>query len=235
MTADDALTRLLTLGDPAAADSARRFFKTGPDGLPGGDQFIGVRAAPLRKLAREFRSLPLDQAEVLLHSEIHEARSLALAIMVETVARADDATRKRVYDLYLNNTRHVNAWDLVDLSARDIVGAYLNDRSRRPLYRLAKSESLWERRIAIVATHHFIRGGDFADTLAIAALLLGDREDLIHKAVGWMLREVGERDRAALEDFLRKHHPAMPRTSLRYAIEHFADAERRAYLKGAIS
>jgi 3-methyladenine DNA glycosylase AlkD len=235
MTADDALTRLLALADPEAAKSAARFFKSGADGLPDGDRFIGVSAAPLRKLARDLRGLPMDQTERLLQSEIHEARSLALAVMVEAFAKANDATRKRLYDFYLANTRYVNAWDLVDLSARDLVGAYLAGRSRRPLYRLAKSPSLWERRIAIVATHHFIRANDFTDTLAIAELLLNDREDLIHKAVGWMLREAGKRDRPVLEGFLRKHHAAMPRTALRYAIERFPEPERRAYLHGTIS
>src|SRR5205085_2040230 len=132
-------------------------------------------------------------------------------------------------DIYLANTRFVNSWDLVDVSARDLVGVYLENRSRKPLYRFAKSANLWERRVAIVATHHFIRKDDFADTLAIAELLLDDDEDLIHKAVGWMLRELGARDRTALEAFLRQHHARMPRTALRYAIEHFAPAERQTY------
>src|SRR5262245_765748 len=223
MNADDALTRLLALADPESAKGAARFFKSGLDGLPDGDRFISVSAAPLWKLAREMRGLPLDQVEILLHSNIHEARSLALAAMVETFPTADADTRKRMYDFYLANTRYVNSWDLVDLSARDLVGAYLFDRNRRPLYRLAKSKNLWERRIAIVATHHFIRNNDFADTLAIAELLLNDLEDLIHKAVGWMLREVGKRDQPVLEGFLRKHHTAMPRTSLRYAVERFPE------------
>src|SRR5262245_24307297 len=186
MTADDALTRLLALAKPEAAKGAARFFKSGADGLPDGDRFIGVSATPLWKLARELRGLPLDQAGILLRSNIHEARSLALAVMVESFPKADDATRKVIYDFYLANIRYVNSWDLVDLSSRDLVGAYLFERSRRPLYRLAKSSRLWERRIAIVATHHFIRNGDFEDTLAIAVLLLNDCEDLIHKAVGWM-------------------------------------------------
>lgn len=235
MTADEALTRLLAMADPEAATRAARFFKSGTDGLPDGDRFIGVSAAPVWKLARELRGLPLDQTAILLRSNIHEARSLALAAMVETFPRADAATRKRMYDFYLANTRYVNSWDLVDLSARDLVGTYLFDRSRRPLYRLAKSKSLWERRIAIVATHHFIRNGDFADTLAIAELLLNDRQDLIHKAIGWMLRELGKRDQSVLEIFLRKHHAAMPRTALRYAIERFPEPRRRAYLQGKIS
>ncbi|MFL5339408.1 MAG: DNA alkylation repair protein, partial [Gemmataceae bacterium] len=171
---------------------------------------------------------------LLLQSPIHEYRSLALLILVNAMARADPTMQKQIYGFYLANTRFVNNWDLVDVSARDIVGTYLATRSRRPLYRLAHSASLWERRIAIVATHHFIRQGDFADTLKIAELLLDDREDLIHKAVGWMLREVGKRDQAAAEEFLRQHHPTIPRTALRYAVERFPEAKRRAFLKGTV-
>jgi 3-methyladenine DNA glycosylase AlkD len=147
--------------------------------------------------------------------------------------KSDETTRSRVYKLYLAHTRYVNNWDLVDASAREIVGGYLADKSREPLYRLAGSPSLWERRISIVATHHFIRRNDFADTLTIAERLLGDREDLIHKAVGWMLREVGKKHQPALELFLRRHGKVMPRTMLRYAIERFAPEVRRAYLDGS--
>ena len=154
-------------------------------------------------------------------------------ILVGQFEKGDDATRKSIYDLYLANTRHINNWDLVDLSAPQIVGGYLENRSRKPLDRLAKSASLWERRISILATHWFIRHGDFADTLRIAEKLLGDKEDLIHKAVGWMLREVGKRDVAVLEEFLGEHCRVMPRTMLRYAIERFPEEKRREYLNGA--
>src|SRR5207248_1357595 len=169
----------------------------------------------------------------LLQSPVHEDRSLALLILADAATRGDAARRKQIYDLYLAHVRFVNNWDLVDVSAAAIVGGHLAGRSRRPLVRLAKSASLWERRIAVVATHHFIRRGEFADTLAVAELLLGDREDLIHKAVGWMLREVGQRDRAVLEGFLRRHR-RMPRTTLRYAIERFPEELRRAYLRGDV-
>jgi 3-methyladenine DNA glycosylase AlkD len=157
-------------------------------------------------------------------------RLLALLVLVQCVGKCDDDHRKSVYDLYLDNTQHVNNWDLVDSSAPAIVGGYLSDKPRKPLVRLTKSQSLWERRIAIVATQHFIRLDQFDDTLAIGQLLLDDKEDLIHKATGWMLREVGDRDEAALEGFLGEHGSVMPRTMLRYAIEHFSPEQRRAYL-----
>ena len=194
--------RLRSFADPKVATVLARFFKTGPGQYGEGDRFIGVKVPTTRKVAKEFKSLPLPEVECLLHSEIHEERLLALVILVGQFEKGDEATRKRIYDLYLANTRHVNNWDLVDLSAPQIVGGYLETRSRKPLDRLAKSASLWERRISILATHWFIRHGDFADTLRIAEKLLGDKEDLIHKAVGWMLREVGKRDVAVLEGFL---------------------------------
>src|SRR5262249_30567999 len=146
----------------------------------------------------EFRNLPLAEVETLLHSPVHEERLLALLVLVLGVGNCDDAHRKAVYDFYLSNTRYVNNWDLVDSSAPAIVGGHLKDKSRKPLVRLVKSSSLWERRIAIVATLHFIRLGEFDDTVALSRLLLADREDLIHKAAGWMLREVGGRDESTL-------------------------------------
>jgi 3-methyladenine DNA glycosylase AlkD len=230
MKAAEARTKLHRLASPEAAASATRFFKTRPGQYGAGDTFIGVRAPALRKLARECRDLPLKEVEVLLRSPIHEERSLALLVLVLSVGKGDDAHRKAVYDFYLANTRHVNNWDLVDCSAPAIVGGHLRDKSRKPLVRLAKSASLWERRIAIVATQHFIRLGEFDDTLALSRLLLSDTEDLIHKATGWMLREVGDRDESALVAFLDEHAAAMPRTMLRYAIEHFPSDTRRAYL-----
>jgi len=231
MTAKEIQKKLRNLGDPAVAASSVRFFKKGDVDK---DVFVGLRVATLRQLARDYRELPLAEVEALLHSEIHEARSLALLILGLVVHRAPDATRRLVYDFYLANTRHVNSWDLVDVSAPGLVGAYLVDKSRKPLYRLARSSMLWERRIAIVATQHFIRLDDFADTLKIAHMLLPDKEDLIHKAAGWMLREVGERDQPALETFLKQHCRKMPRTMLRYAVEHFGKKDREAYLKGLV-
>jgi 3-methyladenine DNA glycosylase AlkD len=234
MTAEQALERLKELGDPEAARGAGRYFKTEPGEYGEGDRFLGVRAAPLRKLAREVEALPLGEVKKLLASEWHEARSLALLVLVSQFGKADAEGREAIHRLYLRSTGRVNGWDLVDVSAEHLVGAYLDGRPRDLLDRLAGSASLWERRIAVLASRHFLRRGQFDDTLRLARRLLGDREDLIHKAVGWMLREVGERDLAALEGFLREHHRAMPRTMLRYAIEHFPPEKRRRYLKGEV-
>jgi 3-methyladenine DNA glycosylase AlkD len=231
MTAKEVQRKLRSLGDPAVAASSARFFKKEHADK---DIFLGLRAATLRHLARNYRDLPLAEVKALLHSEIHEARSLALLILGLAVHRASDTTRKQIYDFYLANTAHVNGWDLVDVSAPPLVGGYLMDKSRKPLYHLARSAILWERRIAIVATQHFIRQDDFADTLGIAKLLLLDKEDLIHKAVGWMLREVGKRNQPTLETFLKETYRAMPRTMLRYAIERFGKEKREAYLKGRV-
>jgi 3-methyladenine DNA glycosylase AlkD len=234
MTAEEAEARLRALADDETAEGMRRFFKTGPGQYGEGDIFLGIKTAPLRRLAREGRALPLDEARKLLHSPHHEARMLALLVLVSAFEKGGDPVRKAVYDLYLASTARVNNWDLVDVSAPAIVGGFLVGRDRWPLTRLAGSSSLWERRIAVVATQHFIRRGDFADTLRVAALLLGDREDLIHKAVGWMLREVGKRDQPVLEGFLVGHCRRMPRTMLRYAIERFAEPRRRQFLKGEV-
>jgi 3-methyladenine DNA glycosylase AlkD len=234
MTAREIQDRLRELGSPESAAQAARFFKTGAGQYGEGDIFLGLRAAVMHGLAKEFRALSLDELLTLLQSPTHEDRLLALLVMVRQFARGDERARKLLYELYLANTRCVNNWDLVDASAREIVGGYLALRSRKPLDRLARSSSLWERRISIVATHYFIRLGEFADTLRIAERLLGDREDLIHKAVGWMLREVGKKHRPTLESFLKQHCRVMPRTALRYAIERFPAELRRAYLDGSI-
>lgn len=223
--------RLRSLGCPEQATILARFFKTGPGQYGEGDRFIGVKVPTTRKVAKEFKSLPLAEITFLLHSDIHEERLLALVILVGQFEKGDEATRKLIYDLYLANTCHINNWDLVDVSAPKIVGGYLETRNRKPLHRLAKSASLWERRISIIATGWFIWRDDFTDTLRIAEKLLGDKEDLIHKAVGWMLREVGKRDEAVLEGFLGEHCRVMPRTMLRYAIERFPEEKRRKYLK----
>ena len=233
-TARTAQQRLRSFADPEVATILARFFKTGPGQYGEGDRFIGVKVPTTRKVAREFKTLPLPEIECLLHAEIHEERLLALVILVGQFEKGDDATRKRIYDLYLANTRHINNWDLVDLSAPQIVGGYLENRSRKPLDRLVKSASLWERRISILATHWFIRHGEFTEMIRIAEMLLCDKEDLIHKAVGWMLREVGKRDVAVLEEFLGQHCQVMPRTMLRYAIERFPEERRREYLNGTV-
>jgi 3-methyladenine DNA glycosylase AlkD len=222
--------QLSRLANPADAQFLQGFFKTGPGEYGEGDRFRGIRVPALRKVAAAFQALPRDQAEELLHSPYHEDRLVALCILARQFAKADAAGRTAIYDLYLNNTRFINNWDLVDASAEHIVGAYLWDKSRKPLARLTRSSSLWERRIAMLATFHFIRRGEFTDTLRIAEILLGDKEDLIHKAVGWLLREVGKRDQATEEAFLRTHCRQMPRTMLRYAIERFPEELRQRYL-----
>jgi 3-methyladenine DNA glycosylase AlkD len=227
LTARAAEARLKSLGEPDRVAGVQRFFKTGPGEYGAGDRFLGVRVPAIRRLTRELRGFPLDQMLKLLESPWHEARLLALLLMVDAYTRGDEAQRQATFDAYLDSTARIDKWDLVDASAGQIVGAHLLRRNRSLLTRLAKSENVWERRIAIIATFPFIRAEDHADTLRIAKLLLADRHDLIHKAVGWMLREVGKRDRAALEGFLHRHSDAMPRTMLRYAIERF-DAEERA-------
>jgi 3-methyladenine DNA glycosylase AlkD len=230
MNARECQARLRSLGNSKDAAFLAGFFKTGPGQYGAGDVFIGVRVPAIRKIAKEFKSLSLSEILRLLRSKIHEERLAALAILVLQTAKADAETRKRVYDAYLANTKHVNNWDLVDLSAPQLVGEYLVDKSRKPLYRLAKSSWLWDRRISVLATFAFIRRGDYDDTLKIGERLLGDKEDLIHKAVGWMLREVGKRDRTVLTTFLDAHCCVMPRTMLRYAIERLPETQRQRYL-----
>lgn len=229
-TAAQVQRHLKTLASPAAAKQLAGYFKTGPGDYGEGDIFIGIRVPVLRKTAKQFQCLPLLQITKLLRSKIHEERLLALMILVSCFEKGDSLARKEIYDLYLANTEFVNNWDLVDSSAPGIVGAYLVDRSRAPLKKLAKSKSLWERRIAIIATQHFNRLGQIEEAITISRLLLKDEHDLIHKATGWMLREVGVKDRDALVQFLLEHSKNMPRTMLRYAIEHFSSEERKRWL-----
>jgi hypothetical protein len=223
----------------ARADKARvpvlqSFFKTGPGEYAEGDVFIGVTVPDLRRTCRECADATGDDRLCLLRSPVHEERALGLLLMVDAFKRADDTGKRRIYTGYLANTAYINNWDLVDCSAALIVGASLSDRSRRPLHRLARSASLWERRIAIIATHHFIRKGEVEEAFAISDLLLHDEHDLIHKAVGWTLREAGKRDPAAERRFLASRYKSMPRTMLRYAIEKFPERERQAYLRGTL-
>ena len=224
--------RLRLLSNPEKAQILQRFFKTGPGEYGEGDVFLGIQVPALRKCALEFDGLPMTAMQSMLNSPTHETRLLALLMLVRAYAKGDQDVKRRIYAFYLASTSRINNWDLVDLSAPSIIGDYLATRSRAPLRRLARSASLWERRIAIVATLRFIRNNDFEDTLAVAGMLLGDQEDLIHKAAGWMLREVGKRDTAALEGFLMQHCRSMPRTMLRYAIERFPEVRRLRYLRG---
>ncbi len=184
--------------------------------------------------SKEYKDLPVSEINVLLRSPIHEERLLAILLFVHKFKKGDDDLKKNIYDLYLKSTEFINNWDLVDTSAEHIVGEYLMDKSKRPLYRLAKSNNLWERRIAIMATFHFVKRHEFSETLKISDMLIGDRHDLIHKATGWMLREIGKRDPGTEELFLKEHYKKMPRTMLRYAIEKFPEKNRQRYLKGSI-
>jgi len=214
---------------------SRRFFKTGPGEYGEGDKFLGIRVPELRRLSKKFRSLSNTDTLYLLQSEYHEERLLALFIFVLKYKSVSASDRREIYDLYLKNIRFVNNWDLVDSSAEHIVGSFLNDKAKEPLYKFAVSKSLWERRIAIMSTFHYIKRGSFDEPLKIARMLLTDDEDLIHKAVGWMLREVGKRDLNVEKAFLNDYYNIMPRTMLRYAIERFPEVERKQYLKGGIS
>lgn len=225
---------LRQLGNPAIAAHSRRYFKTGPGEYGEGDQFLGIRLPVLRKLLPRCQHTPLGSICTVLQSPWHEERLFALLLLVARFAKGDQASRAAVFEQYLAHTAFINNWDLVDCSASRIVGAFLEDQGRDLLRTLAGSESLWERRIAIVATLHGIKKQSFADCLAIAGLLLADRHDLMHKAVGWMLREVGKRDQATLEFFLHQHYRTMPRTMLRYAIEKFPDSLRTAYLHNRV-
>lgn len=234
------IVTLKTLGDPLIAEHSQRFFKTGKGEYGEGDRFLGIRVPVIRaqvkkqlkKCRDEQRVMELDTSMQLLQSPWHEVRLFALLLMVESFRVGTITAKAAVYKAYLANARRVNNWDLVDLSAHYIVGPYLEGRSRKPLFRLAHSRDLWERRIAVMSTFHFIRKNDFTDTLAISEILLHDEEDLIHKAVGWMLREIGNRDGAIERSFLKKYYRDMPRTMLRYAIEKFPEKERKAWLRG---
>ncbi|MFZ5447941.1 MAG: DNA alkylation repair protein [Thermodesulfobacteriota bacterium] len=224
---------LASLGDAPRAAILQRFFKTGPGEYGEGDIFRGIRVPVLRKLARKYSFLPLFEAEGLLRSAFHEDRLLALFILIDHYYKGEGRVKSDIHHLYLKHTWFVNNWDLVDASAPHLMGHYLRDRDKDTLTRLAASTSLWERRMAIMATFAYIKEGEFEETLRISLLLLADHEDLIHKAVGWMLREVGKREQAVAEAFVRAHHRKMPRTMLRYAIEKYPEAKRQAYLKGA--
>jgi 3-methyladenine DNA glycosylase AlkD len=232
VTAQDTRKRLRDLKDREKAKILQRFFKTGPGQYGEGDLFLGIPVPRLRKLCRDCGDAAQQEVEALLKSSVHEERLLALLILIRKYNGEDESGKKRIYTFYLKSTRWINNWDLVDLSAPNILGDFLMDRSRKPLYELARSPVLWKRRIAILATFRFIKEQQFDDTLRISEVLLRDKEDLIQKAVGWMLREVGKRDQVAEEAFLKEHCRQMPRTMLRYAIERFPAAKRELYMKG---
>jgi len=223
---------LKKLSSRQKAQNLQRFFKTGPGQYGEGDQFIGVVVPDIRKIARQYSDLPLGQATKLLHSAIHEERLCALLILVDQYQKGDSAKQKQIFNLYLKNYKYINNWDLIDLTAPRIVGAYLADKPKDILYKLARSKNLWQKRVAILATFCYIYQGQSKETIKIAKILIHDKHDLIHKAVGWMLREMGKRcDEQILLNFLDKNYKTMPRTALRYAIERLAENKRKYYLR----
>ncbi|MEK6983018.1 MAG: DNA alkylation repair protein [Nanoarchaeota archaeon] len=222
---------LRTFRDPGKAMILSSFFKTGRGQYGEGDFFLGISVPEQRRLAKKYINLQLIDIRELLKNKIHEYRLTSLLILVEKYNKGSQTIKQEIFDFYLSNLKYVNNWDLVDLTADKIVGSYLFDRDKSILYELSKSQNVWERRISVIATFHFIKNNQFDDTLRISEMLLNDKHDLIHKAVGWMLREIGKRNQEVEEDFLKKHHKKMPRTMLRYAIERFDEKNREFYLK----
>lgn len=223
---------LKAVSDPEKIPDYQRFFKTGKGDYGEGDIFIGVTVPKSRKLAKKYEWLALSEISTVLKSKIHEVRLVALIILVNKYQKASNEEKDKIVKLYLQNTKYINNWDLVDISAHKIVGAHIweNPHQQKLLNKLAKSDSLWERRISVISTFYFIAQKRYGKSLQIAEILLHDKHDLIHKAVGWMLREIGKRDQKTEEAFLKKHYKTMPRTMLRYAIERFPEALRQSYL-----
>ena len=225
---------LKTLENKEKAKTLQKFFKTSHGQYGEGDIFLGITVPESRKLAKKYSNVSFDDINNLLQSKIHEERLIALLILVNNYQKTDEKTKDKIYNFYLSNSKRINNWDLVDLTADKIIGHYLINRNKEILYKLAKSNNLWERRISIISTFHFIKNNQFQETLKISQILLNDKHDLIHKAVGWMLREIGKRNQPIEEEFLKKNYKSMPRTMLRYAIEKFPEDKRLAYLKGEI-
>lgn len=221
---------LKELGTPQRAKASSWYFKTGKGQYGEGDVFIGITVPQMRSVAKKYLDLTLVDVRKLLASKIHEYRLVALIILVSKYQNADEKEKEGIYNFYIDNRKGINNWDLVDLSAGYIVGDYLSNRNKSILYKLAKSKKLWDRRIAIVSTSKFISNNKFYETFKIAEILMADKHDLIHKAVGWMLREVGKRDQKTEETFLKKYYKIMPRTMLRYAIEKFEPTKRTFYM-----
>lgn len=230
MTAEFILSELLSCANPIKAQHLQRFFKTGPGQYAEGDIFLGLEVPMTRNIVKFNKNTPLSELDILMASEYHEARLCALLIVVERFKKATSAERDELYKFYLAHARRINNWDLVDVTCSHIVGAHLLDKDRSVLYTLAGSDCLWEQRIAMVSTIAFIRNNEFDDTFALAECLITHPHDLIHKAIGWMLREVGKRNRQLLTDFLEVNATRLPRTSLRYAIEHYPQDDRKYFL-----
>jgi len=232
------ISELQKIANAKKAQILQRFFKTGKGEYGEGDIFLGIVVPEQRKIAKKYSSLDLMQIQELLNSKIHEERLISLFILIDKYKKAEKSNDKKqkqeIVNFYLNNAKNINNWDLVDLSAPNIVGNFLLDKDKSVLYQLANSENLWEKRISILATFEFIKNNNFEHTLKLSEILLKDKHDLIHKAVGWMLREVGKRNEVVLENFLKKHYKEMPRTMLRYAIEKFPENRRKEYLQSKI-
>ena len=220
--------------NPEQAEILQRFFKTGKGEYGDGDVFLGIKVPVQRSIAKKYFGLGLPKIKELLKSKVHEHRLTGVIILDGKYKKAGDGEKENIFNFYLENIKNINNWDLVDLSAPNIVGDFLFKRNKKILYKLVQSENIWKRRIAIISTFSFIRKGEFEDGLAISELLLKDTHDLIHKAVGWMLREIGKRNLEIEENFLKQHYKNMPRTMLRYAIERFEEEKRKKYLKGII-
>lgn len=226
--------KLKEYSDLKRAEINKRFFKTNEGEYGHGDIFIGISVPQCREIAREFLNFNFENIGRLLKDKVHEKRLIGLLILVENFKKADEKNKEEIYNFYLKNLEGVNNWDLVDLSADKIIGNFLLDKEKKILYELVQSDNMWERRISIISTFAFIRNNKFEDTFKISEMLLDDKEDLIHKAVGWMLKEIGKRDEEILEAFLEKHYRKMPRTTLRYAIEKFEKEKKNKYLIGEI-
>lgn len=226
--------KIKSLGSPEVSKTMKWFFKTGKGDYGEGDVFAGLKVPTQRKLASEFRDLSFVDLKVLLNSPVHEERLISLFILIDKFAKSTEKEQQVIFKFYLKNRRGVNNWDLVDLSAPKIIGKYLLEKDKSLLFKFAVSKNLWDRRIAILSTYEFIRNENYETTLKIAVILLEDKHDLIHKAVGWMLREIGKRNLMVEENFLKIHYKKMPRTMLRYAIEKFPEVKRKKYLQGKI-
>ncbi len=227
---DNIVKELKECGTPARAKASAWYFKTGKGEYGYGDVFYGVTVPQMRQIAKKYKDLSLKEIESLLKNKVHECRLAGLLILVQQYKEGNETERSRIVRFYLSHTKNINNWDLVDLSSHSILGHYLLKRNRKILYKLAHSKNLWERRISVISTFAFIREGQCEDSFRLAEILLKDEQDLMHKAVGWMLREAGKKCPVAEERFLRNHISSMPRTMLRYAIEKFPEKKRKAYL-----
>ncbi|OGK62624.1 DNA alkylation repair protein [Candidatus Roizmanbacteria bacterium RIFOXYB2_FULL_38_10] len=231
---DKIISTLNSYANPQKAKILQRFFKTGREEYGEGDRFLGIVVPLQRKIARQYQDLTLNDVLLLLKNPIHEYRLVALLILILQYNGGDEKTKDKVVRLYLKNTKFINNWDLVDLSAPQIVGEYLKDKDKSVLYKMAKTDDLWKKRIAMLSCFTFIKNHSYKDALTVATILLSDKHDLIHKAVGWMLREIGKRNQRVEEEFLKKYYHVMPRTMLRYAIERFEDKKRQLYMSSTI-